>query len=303
MGKKLFSSKESLKMFILESLNDLADLFKCLDHPTRLEILARLISEEMEFKDLQQAMDIPKTSLANHLIQLVESGLVEKMERGVYRISFDGEDIINSSAKSFLDMKVREQERLETLRLRYEGIISKYTYTIGEQKMENTDKYRIVKLPPLRVVSFHAMGTFLGDPETKASAELSSWANSKGMLKNPEKHRVYGFNNPDPKYDKEKGDFIVNEENPYGYEFWITIDDDFEEEENITVKEVPGGLYVVTSCIGVHTLGETWKDLYRWVKESKKYKFGKNQCLEHSKDPTISDGSELDFDLYFPISE
>ena len=303
MGEKLFSSKESLKMFVLESLNDLADLFKCLDHPTRLEILARLISEEMEFKDLQQAMDIPKTSLANHLIQLVESGLVEKMERGMYRISFDGEDIINSSAKSFLDMKVREQERLETLRLRYEGIISKYTYTIGEQKMENTDKYRIVKLPPLRVVSFHAMGTFLGDPETKASAELSSWANSKGMLKNPEKHKVYGFNNPDPKYDKETGDFIVNEENPYGYEFWITIDDDFEEEENITVKEVPGGLYVVTSCIGVQTLGETWKDLYRWVKESKKYKFGKSQCLEHSKDPTISDGLELDFDLYFPISE
>ncbi|MHA1420440.1 MAG: ArsR/SmtB family transcription factor, partial [Candidatus Heimdallarchaeaceae archaeon] len=149
MGEKLFSSKESLKMFILESLNDLADLFKCLDHPTRLEILARLIYDEMEFKDLQQEMDIPKTSLANHLTQLVESGLVERMERGVYRISFDGQDIINSSAKSFLDMKVREQERLETLRLRYESIISRYTYSIGEQKMENTDKYRIVKFPPL----------------------------------------------------------------------------------------------------------------------------------------------------------
>jgi len=97
------------------------------------------------------------------------------MERGVYKISFDGADIINSSAKSFLDMKVREQERLESLRLYYESIISRYTYSVGEQKMENTDKYRIVKLPPLKVVSFHAMGTFIGDPETKASAKLATW--------------------------------------------------------------------------------------------------------------------------------
>lgn len=303
MGEKLFSSKESLKMFILESLNDFANLFKCLDHPTRLEILARLISEEMEFKDLQQAMDIPKTSLANHLIQLVESGLIERMVRGVYRISFDGEDIISSSAKSFLDMKVREQERLETLRLRYESIISRYTYSIGEQKLENSDKYKIVKLPPTRVVSFQEMGTFLGDPETKAFSKLESWAKPKGMFNDPEKHKLFGFNNPDPKYDKEKSNFIVNEENPYGYEFWITIDDDFEVENDINVKEVPGGLFVVTSCTGVESLGETWKDLYSWVKESKKYKFGKHQCLEYNKDPTITDPSKFPFDVYFPITE
>ncbi len=303
MGEKLFSSKDSLKMFILESLNDLACLFKNLDHPTRLEILARLIPDEMEFGDLQKAMDIPKTSLANHLIQLTESGLVEKLDRGVYRISFDGEDIMNSSAKSFLDMKVREQERLETLRLRYESIISKYTYTIGEQKMENTDKYRIVKLPPLRVVSFHEMGIFFGDPETKAFSKLESWAKPKGMFSEPDKHKLFGFNNPNPKHDKEKLNFIVNEENPYGYEFWITIDDDFEVERDVTVKEVPGGLFVVTSCTGVDALGETWKDLYSWIKDSKKYKFGKHQCLEHNTDPTITDASKFPFDVYFPITE
>ena len=303
MGEKLFSSKESLMMFILETMTDLADMFKCLDHPTRLEILARLIPQEMEFKDLQLSMDIPKTSLANHLIQLVESGLVEKLDRGVYRISYDGEDIIKSSAKSFLDMKIREQERLETLRLQYESIISRYTYTIGQQKKQNTDKYRIIKLPPMRVISFHEMGIFLGDPETKAFSKLESWAKPKGMLKDSKNHQVYGFNNPNPKQDKEKGTFIVNEDNPYGYEFWITVDEDFEVEKDQTVKEVVGGLFVVSRCTGVEALGEVWKDLYHWIKDSKKYSFGKQQCLEHNLDPTITDESKFKFDLYFPISE
>ncbi|MBY9001615.1 MAG: effector binding domain-containing protein [Candidatus Heimdallarchaeota archaeon] len=303
MGEKLFSSKETLKMFVLESLNDLACLFKNLDHPTRLEILARLIPEEMEFGDLQKAMDIPKTSLANHLIQLTESGLIEKLDRGVYRISFDGEDIMSSSAKSFLDMKIREQERLETLRLHYESIISRYTYTHGEQKMEDNDKYRIVKLPPMRVVSFHEMGTFLGDPETKAFSKLEAWAKPKGILNAIDKHQVYGFNNPNPKQIKETGNFLVDEENPYGYEFWITIDDDFEVEKGVTVKDELGGLFVVTKCIGVQNLGEAWKDLYNWIKESKKYKFGKHQCLEHNLDPTITDDSKFEFDVYFPVTE
>ena len=97
--------------------------------------------------------------------------------------------------------------------------------------------------------------------------------------------------------------FIVNEENPYGYEFWITIDDDFEVEKDLTVKEVPGGLFVVTSCTGVDALGETWKNLYRWIKESKTYKFGKHQCLEYNKDPTVTDASKFLFDVYFPITE
>ena len=303
MGEKLFSSKEALKMFILETHEDLAKLFKCLDHPTRLEILARLITEELEFRELQQAMDIPKTSLANHLIQLIESGLVEKMDRGVYRISFDGEDIINSSAKAFLDMRIREQERLEILRLRYEKIITKYTYNRGEQKLANEEKYRIETLPPLRVASFHDTGVYLGEPEPKAFAKLEAWAKPKGLLKDSSKHKVYGFNNPDPKYDREKGDFVVNEDNPYGYEFWITIEDDFEVEDTIEVKEIPGGMYAVTSCVGVQNLGEAWKDLYQWVKNHDKYKFGKQQCLEHNLDPSITDGTKFPFEIYISITE
>ncbi|MHA1446183.1 MAG: effector binding domain-containing protein [Candidatus Heimdallarchaeaceae archaeon] len=303
MGNKPFYNKESIQLFILESLEEISNLHKALDHPTRLEILARLLTEPMEFSNLQEKLRIAKTSLANHLTTLVDCGLVEKRERGLYQISFDGEDILTSSAKTFLEIKIREQEKLETLRLRYEALINKYTVLGSEIKMIKENDFKIVNLPEMRVVSFQAMGEFLGDPEPKAGEKLYSWAEPQGLYDEPEKHRVFGFNNPDPKYDKESGEFVINKENPYGYEFWMTIDDDFEVDGNLAVKTIPEGLFVTKSCVGVHDLGRAWKELGDWVKESKEYKFAPHQCLEENTNPKISDENKIPFILYFPVKK
>ncbi len=297
-----FSSKESLKLFVLESMSEIADLHKALDHPTRIEILARLLTQELEFKDLQDEMNIPKTSLANHLTQLIDCCLVERLDRGVYQISFDGEDILKSSAKVFLDIKIREQEKLESLRLKYESMIKRYTKIEGEQKLTK-DKYRTVELPPSKVVSFHEMGVALGEPETKASEKMRAWAKEKGISKVPNgKHRVFGFNNPDPKYIKETGEFLVDEDNPYGYEFWVTVDDDFDAGPEVTVKQFHGGLFAVNNCTGVWDIGKAWKELYSWVKDSDKYKMAGHQCLEEALNDEL-DGEKIEFDIYFPISK
>ena len=302
MGKLSFSSKEAIKLFVLESLSEIANLHKALDHPTRLEILARLLVEDKEFKDLMNEIDIQKTTLANHLNMLVDYALVEREERGLYRISTDGEDLFQATAKVYLDIKVREQERQEALRMRFEAQIEKYMILGSEQKMTK-EEFRIVKLPAMRVASFHAMGEFLGDPEPKAGKKLYDWANPKGLYENPEKHKVFGFDNPEPKYDRDKGEFIISKENPYGYEFWMTIDEDFEVEDDIVVKNISEGLFVVKSCKGVNELGDTWKELYMWIKESDKYVIGDQQCLEHNLNPKEQDGNKVQFDLYFPIKE
>ncbi len=297
-----FSSKESLKLFVIESMSDIANLHKALDHTTRIEILARLLTEELEFKDLQEKMNIPKTSLANHLTQLVDCGLVERLDRGVYQISFDGEDILKSSAKVFLDIKIREQERLESHRLFYEAMIKRYTKIEGEIEM-GKEKFRIVELPPSKVVSFHEMGTFLGDPEPKASEKMRAWVKKQKISEIPsDKHKIYGFDNPHPKIIKETGEYLVNEDNPYGYEFWVTVDEDFDPGSDVTVKQFHGGLYVVSSCSGVHQLGEAWKELYMWVKDSDKYKMAGHQCLEQALNDEI-DGEKIEFDLFFSIAK
>ena len=134
--------------------------------------------------------------------------------------------------------------------------------------MADKNDFKIVTLPEMRVVSFHAMGEFLGDPETKAGAKLYKWANPKGLYERPDIHRVFGFNNPDPTYDRETGQFIVDEDNPYGYEFWMTVPDSFEVEESIRVKTIPEGMFVTKSCIGIEDLGRVWKELATWIKDS-----------------------------------
>ena len=170
-------------------------------------------------------------------------------------------------------------------------------------KVKKDTEFNIITLPEMRVVSFHAMGESLGEPEPIAGAKLYEWAHPKGLYDKPETHKVFGFNNPDPLYDKEKGEFIINKENPYGYEFWITIPEDFEVEEDVTIKTIPGGMYVTKSCTGIEELGHAWHELATWVKESKIYKYGKHQCLEENTNPKISEEDKIQFLLYFPITK
>ena len=303
MGNMPFHNNESIQMFILESIDEIADLHKALDHPTRIEILARLLTEPLEFSILQETMKIAKTSLANHLTLLVDCGLIEKRERGLYQISFDGQDVLKNTAKTFLEIKVREKEKLESLRLRYDALISKYTILGSEIKVKKEREFNIVTLPEMRVVSFHAMGESLGEPEPLAGAKLYEWANPKGCYEKPEFHRVFGFNNPDPKFDKDANEFIIDKDNPYGYEFWMTVPDDFKVEEDVTVKIIPERMYVTKSCVGVEELGRSWHELATWVKESKIYKYGDHQCLEENTSPKISDENKISFLLYFPITK
>jgi DNA-binding transcriptional ArsR family regulator len=127
MSESPFTSKHSLKLFIIESLEAITNLLKAIDHPTRLEILTRLLPEDKELKELSDELKIQKTLVANHVSQLMDCGLVEKLERGIYRITFDGLDLLEANAKVFLSMKIREHERLEAQRRRYQTMISRYT--------------------------------------------------------------------------------------------------------------------------------------------------------------------------------
>lgn len=134
---------------------------------------------------------------------------------------------------------------------------------------------KIVQLPPMKVVSFHAMGEFLGNPEEKASTKMVAWAKPKGLLKDPSRHMIFGFNNPDPPLD---ADGILEPNSEYGYEFWITVGEKFEAEDDVDMKTVEGGLYAVMTCKveGAVDIGKTWRKLIKWVQESEEYDFHPN---------------------------
>ena len=151
---------------------------------------------------------------------------------------------------------------------------------------------RIVKLEPMRVASFLGFGE---SPEGLAWAKLIPWAKEKGLLDDPEKHRLFGFNNPNPSKGSPN----------YGYEVWIVIGPDIEAEGEVEIKNFPGGLYAVTPCVVpkgfFDVIGDTWKRLVTWRDDSK-YKCGNHQWLEESLPLELPD-TEFVLDLYLPISE
>jgi DNA gyrase inhibitor GyrI len=150
---------------------------------------------------------------------------------------------------------------------------------------------RIVRLEPMRVASAHA---YSESPEQDAMAKLVAWAKPKGLLEDLEKHRVFGFNNPDPSPGSPN----------YGYEFWIVVGPDVEPEGEIKIKEFSGGLYAVTRCevkAPWEDIPATWKRLVAW-RENSKYRGASHQWLEKHLG-LLESSEEFVLDLYLPIAE
>lgn len=127
MADQPFESEEAMKAFILEAVDEISELFKTLQHPKRLEILTFMLKEEKEFGTLMEQTGLPKSALGNHLTGLLEKNLIEKLDRGIYRITLDGREFLSNISIYYLNAKIREQDRLERQQKRYQDMISRYT--------------------------------------------------------------------------------------------------------------------------------------------------------------------------------
>jgi AraC family transcriptional regulator len=158
---------------------------------------------------------------------------------------------------------------------------------------------RIVNLEKMRVASVLGFGA---NPELDAWKKLLNWAGEKGLLGDLAKVRFFGFNNPDPSQGSPN----------YGYEQWITLSSEIDADEGIKVKDFPGGLYAVLSCVGAGNIFPAWQKLVVWCEESI-YDFGEGQALEELLNPEIfiqTDGTfkspesfadALRFELYLSV--
>jgi DNA gyrase inhibitor GyrI len=161
-----------------------------------------------------------------------------------------------------------------------------------EHKMSELN-VRIVKLDPMRVVSAYGFGP---SPEMVAWQNLVNWARPKGFMDEPEAHRIFGFNNPDPSSGSPN----------YGYEFWMEIGPEIAPdggpEGEIRMQDFAGGLYAATGCVGVENITATWKKLVEWLAGSK-YGNGRHQWLEQHLSPDGTPLEALQFNLFIPIIE
>jgi DNA-binding HxlR family transcriptional regulator/DNA gyrase inhibitor GyrI len=276
---------------VLDELDEeLATVLASLAHTKRLHIVRSMLDEPRNFSELQEVAELSKTALVHHVNKLVDSGIVAHIERGQYSLSEDGESMLLALVKSFADSKRRRD--IEAVRR------ADYIERIHGKKKTTVDdmKVRVVELKPMKVASVRAISR---TPESDAWMKMRAWAEPRGLLGNPEKHPVFGFNSPNPTPGKEE----------YGYEFWIGITSDIEPEGDVTAKEFDGGLFAVTTCnlkeemesefFREHGYLESYRNLKDWVKSSK-YKLRKGSCLERAHDPSASE-EELVLEIHMPI--
>jgi DNA-binding HxlR family transcriptional regulator len=114
---------EQLRSIIFES-KGIAELLRSAAHPSRIQILVLLLRGERDFSKLMQHTGLSKTALANHLKQLMEKGLVQRVARGEYSLTVDGEELLNATVAMYKGSTWREEKKRERLRKRYtEGLI------------------------------------------------------------------------------------------------------------------------------------------------------------------------------------
>ena len=160
----------------------------------------------------------------------------------------------------------------------------------GEFQLTDID-VRLVEIEPMRVASIWGFGK---EPELIAFAKLDKWARPRGIRENPDQHRIFGFNNPDP-YPGTPN---------YGYEIWVEVGPEEEPVDDVRIIRFDGGLFAVARCevpTGEYdVIGATWKKLVAW-REDSDYKWGHHQWLEQN---ITSDrpGIEFILDLHLPIA-
>ncbi len=91
---------------------DMADVISSLASATRLEILAKLLTGRAEFQALVETSGLSKAALAKHLRILQKAGLVRKVERGLYEITEDGEQLLHGISSIYRDSVKRQQQDL-----------------------------------------------------------------------------------------------------------------------------------------------------------------------------------------------
>ncbi|MDF1538514.1 MAG: effector binding domain-containing protein [Candidatus Thorarchaeota archaeon] len=282
----------NVKELLEKSSDEIAVVIKSLGHPKRLVVVSALWSKSSAFIDLQSATGLSKTALVHHLDKLVENGIVNRLERGMYELTEDGKELVTASVAAYARSEKRKED--ETAR-RAEHIQRVHAKKSGHLQDEEV---RIVKLKPMKVASVRVISN---NPENDAWAQMLAWAEPKGLLEDSKKHPVFGFNNPNP----------VPGKSEYGYEFWMQIYEDMELDEGMKIKEIKGASYAVITCNLTEELEseffkekgylESWKKLVDWVKASR-YSMAKGHCLELAHDPSGASGDFM-LDLYQPIEK
>ena len=169
----------------------------------------------------------------------------------------------------------------------------------AQESLHTLRDVRIVYLPPSTVASAHFVGP---DPEDVVARRIDEFVKNTGLAQAKSDLRLYGFNHPNP----------VDESNAHGYEFWVTIPDDWDVPAPLTKRYFEGGLYAAH----VIRMGDfhEWDWLDRWVRENGAYAYrgdgnpenmfgALEEHLNYYTHITEGERGEVQLDLLIPVKQ
>jgi predicted transcriptional regulator len=84
---------------------------KALSNENRFKVLIQLYSEPTTFKTLKEVTELEKSALANNLNKLLDVGLVEKSQHGIYAITEDGKKLLEA-LEEFVEESTERKRKL-----------------------------------------------------------------------------------------------------------------------------------------------------------------------------------------------
>lgn len=113
MKESVTPADESQELFF-DSFDEIVAILKAIGHPNRFRILILLLKGPLSFRELLDTMNLQKSALANHLTQLKNRSLVEKIKHGTYRITDDGKNYLQSIEAAYRESEARKRKIRET---------------------------------------------------------------------------------------------------------------------------------------------------------------------------------------------
>ena len=94
----------------LELGKDTLKIAKALANESRFKVLLQLYAESVTFKKLKEVTTLEKSALANNLNKLLDVGLVEKSQHGIYTITEDGKKLLEALEEFIKDSNERKRK-------------------------------------------------------------------------------------------------------------------------------------------------------------------------------------------------
>lgn len=153
--------------------------------------------------------------------------------------------------------------------------------------MDMTQEFpvRVQRMEPMRMA---AASVVAGDAEKQAVRRLLAWAEAGGLLGGGQE-RIFGFDN------------CLTDPDQHRYTAMIPVGADVVGDGDVTVMDVPGGSYAITTVRGVSSVHHAWEQLEAWP-DAHGYRRGAGQWFEEIKSPVDAAADDLVLDLYLPVA-